>query len=332
MKRCAVFIRTEGDLLRHLEKEFETIYDDGDSVLIKLHMGEPGNRTRLRAEFVAKIVDALRERGCRPFLFDSPVVYKSPRNNEKEYLEVAARHGFSEDSLGVPVRISDRFEKVRGETMDFEILADPLEADGVLLLTHFKGHMCSGTGGSIKNVGMGCMSKRTKGAIHDGGKPVYGEGCSECGACAENCPTGNIRIADGGPEFDVTWCCGCSICAVSCPVECITPDVALFDRLLAEGAALAFGRYGKPYAVNVLRNMTKLCDCVSDAGPVITDDLGFVCGSNMVDVDIASLDVIRRETGRDDPIGKANGKDSRIHMEEAAEVLGLTGDVVVEEI
>jgi uncharacterized Fe-S center protein len=332
MKSDVTFIRHEDELIRFLEDELVSVYDEKDSVLIKAHMGEPGNRTHISAELAKKIIDVLVSLGCRPFIFDSPVVYSSPRNNEAGYLESAARNGFTEDFLGAPIVISNRSETFKGELMEYEVCSEALEADGVLLLSHFKGHICSGMGGAIKNAGMGCMSKASKGAMHSGGEPLYEEGCTECGACVENCPTENIRLEKGRPFFDATWCPGCSNCIISCPEKCIHPKIAKFDSLLAEAAITAFERFGRCYAVNVMQNMTQLCDCVADSGPVLAEDAGFVCGADMVSVDIASLDILETQTGSRDLFADYNKRSSRLHVEEAARLLGRDMEVTIKEI
>ncbi len=325
-------IKDKNNLVGFLEKELSSVFSEGDSILIKLHMGEPGNRTHIKAELAKKVIDVLGSLGCKPFLFDSPVVYSSPRNNEAGYLESAARNGFTQESLGAPIVISNRSETFRGEYMAYEVCSEPIEADGVLLLSHFKGHICSGMGGAIKNVGMGCMSKSTKGAIHTGAEPVYGDGCTECGVCVKNCPTDNIRLEKGRPFFDATWCPGCSNCVIVCPENCISPKTEKFDLLLAEAATIAFEKFGKSYAINVMQNMTQLCDCVADAGPILADDSGFVCGADMVSVDIASLDILKRETGSDDRFAEYNKKSSYPHVEEAARMMGRDMEVMIREI
>jgi uncharacterized Fe-S center protein len=325
-------IKNENDLAGFLEKEFSSVFFEGDSILVKMHMGEPGNRTHITPQLAKKVIDILESMGCRPFIFDSPVVYSSPRNNEAGYLESAARNGFTRDYLGAPIVISNRSETFKGEFMDYEICSEPLEADGVLLLSHFKGHICCGVGGAIKNVGMGCMSKSTKSAIHSGGEPVYGDGCIECGACVMNCPTDNIRLERGRPFFDASWCPGCSNCIISCPENCIFPRTGRFDSLLAEAATIAFGKFGSSYAINVMQNMTQLCDCVADSGPVLADDSGFVCGADMVSVDIASLDILEKETGSKDRFAEYNKKSSYTHVEESARLLGRDMEVTIKEI
>ncbi|MCK4538834.1 MAG: DUF362 domain-containing protein [Candidatus Krumholzibacteria bacterium] len=330
--QTAVFIEKEKDLWEFLRTEFRNVYPHGSRVLIKLHMGEPGNRHYIKPELAGKIIDLLKDNECEPFIFDTPVVYDSPRNNPGDYLKVAADHGYSKEKLGVPVIINDKNTATRGEHMEYGLASSPLEADGVLLLTHFKGHMCSGMGGSIKNVGMGCMSKETKGAIHTGGEPVYADGCTECGACVENCPTENIRLDNGRPWFDVNWCPGCSNCILSCPVDAIRPKAAIFDRLLSEAAVLAHKKFKNVYAINVMKGMTKLCDCIADAGPVLVEDTGFVCAPDMLTVDIASLELLKKKTGREDIFQEHNKVSSWGHVREAASLMNRDMKVEIVEI
>ena len=135
----------------------------------------------------------LKDIGTKPFLFDSPVVYTSPRDSEMGYLKAAADMGFSEENVGCAVVISNESIKVKGKHVVYEVCKTLTDADGVLVLSHVKGHECCGFGGAIKNLGMGAQSKETKGKIHEGGEPVYVGGCTLCGECAKNCPENNIR-------------------------------------------------------------------------------------------------------------------------------------------
>lgn len=327
----AILVRSEERLEPALSDELRAVFSPGESIVVKLHMGEPGNTTHLRPELAARIVAVVREAGCSARLFDTPVVYASPRASETGYLEAARRNGFTEKAVGAPVVVSDRGIDLVGRHMTYRAALEPIEADGVLLLTHFKGHICTGVGGAVKNVGMGCMTKATKGAIHAGGEPLYRNGCTACGACVENCPTGNVRLDDGRPRFDASWCPGCSNCVLSCPEQCIAPKSALFDTLLAEAAVLARGRYRKVYAVNVMRAMTKLCDCVADAGPVVAPDIGYVLSREMVAADLASLQILERETGSPDIFAAFNRKPSRFHVSEAARMSGMEEHVNVGE-
>lgn len=332
MTHEAILVRGEDDFHDLLAEELGAVFSRSDSVAVKLHMGEPGNTTHIEPRLAARIVDVLARIGCAPFLFDTPVVYASPRGSEAGYRESARRNGFSQGSIGAPVVISDRSVQAAGRHMTYGVASAPLEADGVLLLSHFKGHICTGIGASLKNAGMGCVSKATKGAIHDGGEPVYQGGCTECGLCAENCPTGNVRLEGGRPFFDATWCPGCSNCVLSCPEGCLAPRTAVFDTLLAEAAVSACRGFGKTYSVNVMKKMTRLCDCVADAGPLVAGDVGYVCGRGMTAVDAAALEILARETGAPDLFQQHNRKSSWLHVREAARMDGTRLPVSIREV
>jgi len=300
-----------------LEKQLEKVFKENEKVAIKLHMGEPGNKFFIRPEFVKTLIDLLKKLHTKPFLFDSPVTYRSPRNNVKGYLKVAHDHGYSEKTIGAPVVISNKSIKTEGKNLSYEICKDLVEADGVIILSHVKGHIASGFGGAIKNLAMGAMSKETKNAIHEGGEPIYTEGCVQCGACVEQCPTGNIILKNNKPFFGKTWCSGCSNCVLVCPENAIKPRVAIFDELLAEASAKAYEKFKKSYSINVLKNITRLCDCMPKAGPIIADDMGFMCSENPLTVDMASLDFIKEKTGSPDIFAEVNKKSAYEHINRA---------------
>lgn len=326
------FIESRERLAEFLLPRFEDRFGSGSSIAVKMHMGEPGNAYYIRPELARVVCGMLSRIGCEPFVFDTPVVYSSPRNNVKGYSKSAASHGYSEKNIGVPVVISDRGILVEGSLMAYELAETPLKAHGVVLLSHVKGHIACGMGGAIKNVGMGCMTKKTKGMIHSGGEPAYVSGCTQCGTCVESCPTRNIAIDEKRPRFDQTWCPGCSNCAVVCPEECIAPRTALFDELLAEAAAIAHARFADVYAINVLENITRLCDCMASSGPIIVPDIGFICGDDMVSVDAASLEMIQKVSGKDDVFAEHNIRSPWGHVRAAARFMKHELDVTIEEI
>ena len=328
----ALFIPREDALLDFLARELGGVFASNDRVAVKLHMGEPGNKYYLPAPFAGRVAACLARIGARPFIFDSPVTYASPRNNAKGYLAAAAKHGYTDGELACPVVVSNRSVAVTGSHMTYRVCADLVEADGVLLLTHVKGHVACGMGGAVKNAGMGCVAQETKGAIHAGGEPTYAEGCTQCGACVESCPTQNIKLETTGPCFGATWCPGCSNCALVCPAHCITPRVAAFDELLAEAAVAAHGKFKKTYAVNVLRNIAKYCDCMGEAGPIITPDVGFVCALDMVTADAASLEMIAKSSGSEDLFAEHHKHSPWEHVRAAARFMGRDTAVAVRKI
>lgn len=325
----ATFIEREDALVDHLAKRFDAAFAPRARVAIKLHMGEPGNPYALAAPFVKRIGDCLRDAGREPFLFDTPVTYESPRGSAERYLRAAADRGFDAARIGFPVVVSNRSVEAKGRRMSYGVAADLVDADGVLLLTHVKGHLACGFGGAIKNVGMGCLSRETKGAIHRGGEPVHRDGCTACGACVEACPTGNVVLESDRPTFGKTWCPGCSNCVIACPAGAIEARVDLFDELLAEGAVLAHERFRSVFCVNVLRGIAKHCDCVADAGPIVAPDIGFVCAPDMLTADVASLEMVRERTKREDLFAEVHGHSPWLHVRTAARLMGRDTAVAI---
>ena len=63
-----------------------------------------------------------------------------------------------------------------------------MDADVVVSLTHVKMHECTGVGGALKNIGMGCGSRAGKMEMHSNGKPTVDHKlCIGCGVCAKAC-------------------------------------------------------------------------------------------------------------------------------------------------
>ena len=104
----------------------------------------------------------------------------------------------------------------------------------MLVLSHVKGHSCSGMGGAIKHLGMGAVTKKSKGDIHQGGQPKFVKDCEGCGACVKVCPGSAIEVKDGKAIIDFSLCWGCSTCVINCPYKSLEPKVGYFDNLLAQ--------------------------------------------------------------------------------------------------
>ena len=143
-------------------------FHSGEKICFKLHMGEYGNLNYVRPPLVELVVKQLKEIGAQPFLFDSPVAYSGQRETVKDYLETARRNGFSEQTMGCPIVISDKGVKVKSEHFSKVLLSKPLvEADGLVVISHFKGHEMTVYGGAIKNLGMGAVTKATNVILHN---------------------------------------------------------------------------------------------------------------------------------------------------------------------
>lgn len=301
-----------------LSNNIKDFYPAGSKIGIKVHFGEPGNLFAFTPAFIKQTVQALQDVGLHPFLFDSPVAYNSPRNTVEGYLQVLREKGITQASMGCPVIISNEGITASFNNLEYSICKHLIDTDGVLILTHVKGHTCTGFGGAIKNIGMGGMSKQTKRCIHDAGKPRYKEGCIECKECVINCPLGHIRLEGNRPYFDQNWCCGCSNCVYVCKSGCIAPQKEVFDQGLVAGVKLALDRYPRVFYVNVLMNIMRLCDCVSNPGPQLAEDIGILFGDDIVAIEKASLDLIIKDMG-EDVFLKEHKKSPLVHIKIAAD-------------
>lgn len=309
-----------------LKQELRPLIKPKDRVAIKLHMGEPGNKQFLSPEFTKKIVKLVQEIGGEPFLFDSPVIYPSPRNSPAGYLDAAAKHGYSPANMGCPVVVTNDFVSVRlpeFKDFEFQVCKALVDADLVLILSHVKGHICSGFGGAIKNLGMGAMTKATKQAIHKGGEPKFVGECSLCGACVESCQLDNVRLDEEKvrPFFDKNWCCGCSDCVYACPNQALACNVDFFDRLLSGAAKAAVTHFKKYYCVNVALKIAKECDCMPSELPLIAGDVGTLLSRDIIAIERASLDLIVKKEGNDVFLTH-NKKSPSVHIE-AGEKMGM---------
>ena len=301
--------------LDQLKSELKSNFSGCKTLAVKIHFGEPGNKTALWPEDVEPIINAVKEAGFDYPLFDSSVAYPGPRHEPESHKASAEKKGWG--ALG-KIIVSNESIKVKKKYLTHEVCKHLADADGILVITHVKGHPCSGFGGAIKNLGMGALSRETKGAIHDGAKPVFKGRCIQCKACATCCPLDGIEVTDH-PSFNM--CFGCSNCAKVCPEHSIKVKLAYFDTLLAEGAAAAQEKFKKHYYVSLMKRITQKCDCNRGNSDIIAKDAGFLASKDGVAIDKAALDIITKKEGLN-PFLKYNKKTGLDQIEEA-EKLGM---------
>ena len=153
---------------------------DHKMTAIKIHFGEPGNLTYLRPNYAKRVADVIKSLGGLPFLTDCNTLYPGRRKNALEHIESAYENGFTPYSTGCQVIIADGLKgsddievPVQGGeyVKTAKIGRAIMDADIFISLSHFKGHEMTGFGGTIKNIGMGCGSRRGKMEQHAAGKP-----------------------------------------------------------------------------------------------------------------------------------------------------------------
>jgi uncharacterized Fe-S center protein len=105
------------------------------------------------------------------------------------------------------VRINQ--ENVKSAHIGKEIV----ESDVLISVAHFKGHELSGFGGTIKNLGMGCASRKGKLVQHSDVSPkIKKKNCIACGDCVEHCARSAISIREEKAVINPKRCVGCGEC------------------------------------------------------------------------------------------------------------------------
>ncbi len=301
---------------RALDESFSRSFPGAARVALKLHMGEGSHHFDLA--LTRRCVMRLKAMGMKPFLFDSPVMYPGERHTPEGYLRRAAANGFSEVDIGCPIRVSEDSQPVDGKLLGIGVCGELADADAVLVLSHVKGHPCSGIGGALKNLGMGGVDRKSKTSMHAGAKAILTGECNGCGTCIEGCPGSALKVFEDRIRIDEGACWGCGRCIDECPNGALDSRTASFDALLVDGAAAVISRIDHAFYINDIRKITRLCDCCRDAGPEIAPDVGVLLGTDPVAIDQASVDLAVRAAG-EDVFFKEHGRDSYIHIREAAD-------------
>ena len=331
--------------LRALFSKIVDVVSQGDSVAVKVHMGEYGCDTYIRSPLVRRVCDLIKEAGGKPFVTDTTALYPAERFTASQYLTTAAFNGFTRESLQAPVVIADGEEGYDGEWVDIpkrvsdcpldkvKVAEKILAADSMIVLSHLKGHELSGFGGSIKNIAMGCVTKESKAAQHRANRGVVDLAkCTGCGKCVEACPFKALSLLKEKVVRDEEKCVSCNHCLYLCPEGAFYLAPHAKDRFqvyLAHATSAVLSRFRYKVAfVNFIQDVTPLCDCAAPSGLPVVPDVGILASTDVVAVDKASLDLIAqvRPIGKfadicsPDILGRINEADSLVQIKTAQEL------------
>jgi len=83
---------------------------------------------------------------------------------------------------------------------EVEVAQAIAEADALISLAHVKGHPRTGLGGTLKNIGVGCVTKCGRAPLHLARKPhINWEKCDDCGKCIIFCSVRAISKSGSKP-------------------------------------------------------------------------------------------------------------------------------------
>ena len=113
-------------------------------------------------------------------------------------------HGFTYENVGAPVIIGDGLFGEHDVQIEINqkmckyahVAGVAMAANVIVSIAHVTGHLATGLGATLKNIGMGLSARGGKLAQHSGVIPqILNKKCTVCGVCNKWCPVGAIKWA-----------------------------------------------------------------------------------------------------------------------------------------
>jgi hypothetical protein len=273
-----------------------------ETVAIKMHTGNNIGYSTVHPVFVRKVVQTVLDGGGHPFIAD---VNWDVRGAEQR--------GYSKESVGCPVypaagpdeRYYYAHEHPFRNIQEWHLAGMIQDATFLVNLSHVKGHPSCGFGAAFKNLALGCMAGKTRGAMHDtmqfdtywhpekcpdeatrqrikevcpfealvddkeqpDGLHLHPEQCNACGRCLQVAPPGSLEIRPS--NFHAFQ----EACAISTQVT------------------LSTFKPGKAIHLSLATHMTPVCDCFGFTSMPILPDAGVFGSDDIVALDKAVLDM-----------------------------------------
>jgi uncharacterized protein len=304
-------------------------------IAVKVHFGEAGNTGFVKAKYLGVVCSQIAKKSKDLFLSDTNTLYRGRRMNSVDHLKLAYEHGFTDNIAKAKVIIPD--DTVKDNIINIQINQVLLksakvarifiDADAIIAVSHFKGHMLTGFGGALKNIGMGCAIREGKLAQHCDVSPIVNKGsCIGCGACVKICPVSAIQLENRKAVINKSLCIGCANCIGVCPTMAMFVDIEAGDmvqkKMVEYTYAVLKDKKSKSGFINFAIKINKECDCWGSNNSRIADDIGIFASNDPVAIDKASLDLVIKNSGKD--IFKQAHPDQDYNIQlEYAQKLGL---------
>ncbi len=181
--------------------------------------------------------------------------YQGARNTTKKHKELIKKHGWDKY---FPFDLMDEKEDTKLPVENGHILKENLVGknllnyNSMLVISHFKGHAMGGYGGALKQLSIGCASSKGKTLIHTAGKTEIME-----------------ELFQNLPEQDKF---------LECMADAASSVVKHFNGNIAY--------------INVMKNISKDCDCDKNASSPCMKDIGILSSLDPVALDKACLDLV----------------------------------------
>lgn len=254
----------------------------GEKVAIKVHSGEMGNQNFLRPEFYRKIVRYFDGR-----IVECNTAYDGARNTAKKHKALFKEHGWNK-YFSVDLSDEDGYLEIpieNGKVLKKNYIGKNLRNyDGLLVISHFKGHPMGGYGGALKQLSIGCASSEGKAYIHSAGRTL--------------------------DQYNL-W-------------NDLPPQDTFLEAMADAASSVAKYFNGRSAYINVMVNMSVDCDCCDVAEDPCLEDMGILASLDPIAIDQACLDLVynSNDKGKDHFIKRVESRHG-IHTIEAASLLGF---------
>ena len=253
---------------------------------IKVSTGEAGSKGYLKADLISPLVNKLNGT-----IIECNTAYPGKRNNEKDHLQVAQEHGFTD--MGQGIEIMDGIGEFKipvknGKHLEYDIIGEGFKKyDSILNLAHGKGHAMGGFGANLKNQSIGIASRNGKAYIHSCGQT---ESPDECWTAKYEQKDFIESMAEAAK--------------------------AVSDYLKDQNKKIVY--------ITVANAISLDCDCDAHQGDPVIGDIGIFASLDPVANDQAFIDAIwaTHEEGTKDIEERIDTRCGR-HITEYAESLGL---------
>ena len=279
----------------------------GETVVLKMHTGNNIGYSTVHPVFVRKVVQAIKDGGGKPFVADVSWDVAG-----------AEGRGYTHEVLGCPVYptagVDEKYfyahHRPFKNIQDWYVAGMIQDATFLVNFAHVKGHPSCGFGAAFKNLALGCMVGRTRGAMHDAmqfDQYWFPELCPDdetrqriLAACPHN-GIGPDKNDPHGIHLHPEQCNACGRCLQVAPPGSLKIDAVnfyAFQEACAISTAISLSTFapGKAVHLSLATQMTPVCDCFGFTGMPVLPDAGIFGSDDIVAIDQAALDVTGKST------------------------------------
>ena len=252
------------------------------NVAIKLHSGEKGNQNYLRPDFMKPLVDKLNAT-----VVECNTAYPGERTSNTKHRRLLNDHGWDKyynvdimDENGSMILYIPNGNVIKKNYVGKNIK----NYDSLLVLSHFKGHPMGGFGGALKQLSIGCASRKGKAYIHGAGKTKSA-----------------LLVWTKLPKQDEF-------------IESMADAASSVHNMFK----------GNVVYINVMKNMSVDCDCCKVAEDPCLKDIGILASTDPIAIDKACLDLVKKskDKGKDHFLERVTSRNGE-HIIDASLKLGF---------